>query len=458
MSADGSIGASAAQASAYDTLAPAALNPATLNPAALAGDLLAMAGFLLLLLAAFALALAHGAHARRRISLFLNGSALALGCVLLLTKFNLLAVADERLPLLRGATGLCAALAVLALWPSLKRLLKQNAESEQAATLPLLATPGGPLSLEDALGASGAVVFARTAKNTGEHTGESRECFRVPRPAEHNAALENWLNETTQQALGQPHPLTRSLQTTSAADAPQWYELTVKSGRLRNGEDGAIGCLLDVTRFRKAEADCRHMLQEATHRAKNLLTIIQSVTRMSAKTLGLPASAVEPFTARLQAIAMCYDLLVREEWEAVPLTDLLHSQLNHTLGNAAARASWSGPTLRLRPTAVQTLALAIHELAARAMLQGAMTNPAGRLRITWEETRMRDGNPGYRLIWQEIGHGPESPPDQRSFARDILERLTPRGLRGDVNASNTEDGFRWEVRFPATNTLPPREG
>ena len=413
------------------------------------GDLALLAGFLLTMLATFALALLHAPSPWRHVSVFLNGVALACGVGLLAAALQLIPVSMESLVVLRGAAGLFAGAAVLAVWPALAGLGEQAEHRRaRAPTLPLAATPGGPLSLEDALAGSGATVFAR-APDLNEH-------WTVPQGAA-SAPLQERIKAALQSAFARQTPVTEQFRADDAQDSPRWYELAVRPGRFSDGRTGAIGLLMDVTRFRKAEADCRHLLQEATHRTKNLLTIIQSVARMSAKTLGLPANAIEPFNARLQAIAMSYDLLVREDWEGVPLEDLLHSQLNHTLGNAAARANWSGPALRLKPTAVQTLALAFHELAAKAMTQGAMATPGGRLRIAWEDAAMRDGSAGYRLVWQELGHGPEATAEHRNYARDILERLTPRGLRGEVAASQTDEGFRWEVRFPASNVLPPQE-
>lgn len=445
---------------------PEAAHDMTVSAPAL-GNLIMLVGFLLTLLATFALALLHATQPWRHFSIFLNGIALACGVGLLAGEIALITVPADSLDLLRGAAGLFAAVAVLSLWPALVGLgARDNGRLANSGTqghalmggaamaLPLTATPGGPLSLEDALTGSGATIFARAPDLSERWSVPRLDDAAASPPA---APLLERIRTTLQNAFSRQAPVADRFRTDDPQGKPRWYELAVRPGRFSDGQNGAIGLLMDVTRHREAEAQTRHLLQEATHRTKNLLTIIQSVARMSAKTLGLPANAIEPFNARLQAIAMSYDLLVREEWDSVPLTDLLHSQLNHTLGNAAARASTSGPALRLRPTAVQTLALAFHELGAKAMVQGAMAAPGGRLRISWEDATMRDGSPGYRLVWQELGHGPDVPAEHRNYARDILERLTPRGLRGEVAASQTDEGFRWELRFPASNVMPPRQ-
>lgn len=296
-----------------------------------------LSGFLLALLATFALAVAHGEQPWRNISIFTNGMAMAAGVCLLLAELELIAAQPEGLALLRLGMGLFAAVSVAALWPALPGLVTR---------------------------------------------GEAR-------------------------------------------------------------------------RDSQSEIDYRSLLEESTHRTKNLLATIQSVARMSGRALDLAPVAAESFNARIQAISLTYDLLVRENWTAVPLGDLVQSQLNHALGNAAARASCAGPLLRLQPSAAHTLALALHELAARARAQGAMATPAGSLRIDWEEAALRDGSLGYRLIWQENGPAPATPPELNTFAPEIVERLAPRGLRGEVQTSLTDEGLRWELYFPASHVVVP---
>ena len=46
--------------------------------------------------------------------------------------------------------------------------------------------------------------------------------------------------------------------------------------------------------------------------------------------------------------------------------------------------SISGPKFLLDPTKAQTLALALHELAANAAKYGALSSASGRLSVAWE--------------------------------------------------------------------------
>ncbi|MCH8685848.1 sensor histidine kinase [Pedomonas mirosovicensis] len=427
-------------------------------------DLLILIGFLLALLATFALAVVHGRDHWKYVSIFFAGAALSCGCGLIIVQLGLIRASGLPLFLLQCAAGLFAMISVLTLWPALagaaatpnRSSARHNAPLEPG--LPLRTGPGGPLSLEDALSGIGATMFARgedlserwSTALPGEMVGDAA----LPSTS-FAATLKERISASFSSAFSRKEAVATNFQIEDARGNPRWYELTVQPGVFTDGQRGAVGCLFDVTRFRQPEAECRSLLQEATHRAKNLLTVIQSVVRMSAKTLNLPPATIEPFNARLQSVALAYDLLVREEWEGVALPDLLRSQLGHALGGAVSRASWSGPPLRLRPSAVQTLALAFHELAVKAEAQGALSLPEGSLRVWWETVSLKDGSEGYRLVWQETGGpAPDQTAERKTFSRDILERLTPRGLRGEVSSAYTEEGFRWEVRFPATNILP----
>lgn len=442
---------------------------------AVSGDILILVGFLLTLLAIVIVAMQHGRTGWKFVCVFFGCIALLSGCGLAMSELDLVQTGSLLMFRLQCAAGLSAILSTLALRPALAGVVpfagpgggtRQLAGAPPA--LPLRAGPGGALSLEDALRGTGAAVFAHAANLSvhwttplGEVSGSGENGIANSAPGASVSALSPLLRERVTEALrtalARNEAVATNFQLDDREGSPRWYELTIQPGVFADGERGAIGCLFDVTRFRRAEAHCRALLQETTHRAKNMLAVIQSVVRMSAKTLNVPPAAIEPFTARLQSVALAYDLLVREDWEGVTLPDLIRTQLNHALGNDASRATWSGPPLRLRPAAVQTLALALHELAVKAGAQGALTRPEGRLEIRWETGALKDGSPGYRLVWQENGGPvPERVGERKSFSRDILERLTPRGLRGEVSSTYAPDGtFHWEIRFPVSNVLSP---
>ncbi|MBL6079968.1 hypothetical protein JMJ56_18260 [Belnapia sp. T18] len=80
------------------------------------------------------------------------------------------------------------------------------------------------------------------------------------------------------------------------------------------------------------------------------------------------------------------------------------------------RSAIVGPSLRLRPEAVQPLSMVLHELATNAAKYGALSVPGGRLEVSWR----RDPPAGpLRLRWQEHD-GPPAP--RRGFGSTLIER------------------------------------
>jgi len=60
--------------------------------------------------------------------------------------------------------------------------------------------------------------------------------------------------------------------------------------------------------------------------------------------------------------------------------------------------------VHLRSRSIQTLALALHELATNAVKYGAIASPEGRLHIGWHVTENEDGtNQRLNIDWRESG-------------------------------------------------------
>ncbi len=97
----------------------------------------------------------------------------------------------------------------------------------------------------------------------------------------------------------------------------------------------------------------------------------------------------------------------------------------------------------LAPDTAQNLGLAFHELATNASKYGALADGEGRLAVTWRH----DGGE-VRILWQERGGPPVSPPDRRGFGRVLLERLVGATLNGTVTLDFRPTGVVCEIVFP----------
>jgi len=198
-------------------------------------------------------------------------------------------------------------------------------------------------------------------------------------------------------------------------------------------------------RLSKNAEHTRFLMREVLHRAKNQLTIIQSILR---QTLGRAANAQdfqESFVERLQGLAETQNLLVKESWEGAPVDELLYSHVKHFLPEIGDRIKLKGPKLRLRPEPAQNLGMVFHELASNAAKYGALKTLAGRIEIVWRTEGDR-----FEMIWRESGGPPVVQPIRKGFGTQVITRVAASALEGEVDVSFDPQGFSWRVSGSTT--------
>jgi two-component sensor histidine kinase len=210
---------------------------------------------------------------------------------------------------------------------------------------------------------------------------------------------------------------------------------------------GLTGAAVDVTERKANETHLRSLMREITHRSKNLLAVIQAMARQTARHAGSIEIFLEQFSARLQALATSHDLLVMEGWHGAPLHDLVRLQLAPYLEREDGRIAFDGPPVLLKPVAVQSLGLALHELASNAARHGALATPGGRVSIQWRRQPANEGS-GVELVWQETGGRSVAPPSHRGFGTLVIERHLARSLDAEVEFTFPPTGVRCRVQVP----------
>ena len=188
-----------------------------------------------------------------------------------------------------------------------------------------------------------------------------------------------------------------------------------------------------MTERREYEEHLAFTLRELSHRTKNMLAVVQGLTHMIARR----SDDIEDFETRfrgcIQALAYSHDLLVQHDWQGATLEELLRVQLAPFGGIDGGRFVAQGPEVYLRPQAMQSLGLILHELATNATKHGALSSPVGSVAIGWDaRARTR-----VRLTWQET---------RRAAGRAAAAQ----GLRpGGVRAHRGLARRRHRGRFPA---------
>jgi two-component system CheB/CheR fusion protein len=107
----------------------------------------------------------------------------------------------------------------------------------------------------------------------------------------------------------------------------------------------------------------------------------------------------------------------------------------------------SGPAVRFQPKAAETLALAVHELATNAIKYGALSQPSGRVDVSW---RIEDAVDSAELIfeWREKGGPKIEPPRRKGFGTELLEKTLAFELKGKTALAYNPSGLHCTIAIP----------
>jgi two-component system, chemotaxis family, CheB/CheR fusion protein len=209
---------------------------------------------------------------------------------------------------------------------------------------------------------------------------------------------------------------------------------------------GAINCFYDITERKRAEQRQSLLVDELNHRVKNTLAAVQSIAARSLK----GASDVEhrkTFEQRLMALSQTHDLLSRDHWKSVSLSELLLQELMPYRDETDMRFAVEGADFLLEPKAALALAMAFHELATNAAKYGAFAKPEGRLRVGWEVVKASE--PGaLRLKWTETGGPPVRKRERKGFGSTVIERGLMLELEAEVHLDFDPSGLVCTIELP----------
>lgn len=224
----------------------------------------------------------------------------------------------------------------------------------------------------------------------------------------------------------------------------RWCLGTAVAARDAAGRISRIrGITMDITERKEAE-DCQSLLaREVDHRAKNALAVVHAIVSLTR------ADDIEQFSAavegRIHALARAHGLLSDSRWRGAKIADLVQGELAPLRTADLERIRMSGRSLTLHPSAVQALALAVHELADNAVRHGALSAPFGSVHVAWEQH-----GDELALQWSEFG-GPQ--PQEGLFQKEglgmrIIRASVETQLRGAVMCDWRPEGLLCFIRVP----------
>ncbi|WP_112310412.1 response regulator [Pseudogemmobacter bohemicus] len=194
--------------------------------------------------------------------------------------------------------------------------------------------------------------------------------------------------------------------------------------------------VLETTERHQAEKVRALLVGELNHRIKNTLANVQAIMRQTLRTSSTLPEFNQRFSGRLQALARAHSILSDVTWSKASLGQLVRDQIEAgTLDRDCIDVS--GPEVALSPEVTLRLALILHELGTNAAKYGALSQPSGRVALSWSI-----GAEGLNVTWQEAGGPAVTAPTRRGFGSDLIRNGVGDGL---VEVDWRQSGVVWRI-------------
>jgi PAS domain S-box-containing protein len=229
------------------------------------------------------------------------------------------------------------------------------------------------------------------------------------------------------------------------------------TGKRRKFHDYDVSFLTAVANvvagaIQRRQLDQRHelMIRELRHRSGNLFSQLLALFSQTAKNSRSVSDLVSKYEARVLALASAHRLITEGGWKSTSLNELLNTLLAPFLD----RISFNGPNVFLEPDPTFGLSMAVHELATNASKHGSLSDPAGRVDLTWSVGRTQQGLT-LVLDWKE-SRGPAPKRSRRpGFGSRLINMVIERQLNGQVQQSFGSRGLDVTLTVPLTHERWP---
>lgn len=213
----------------------------------------------------------------------------------------------------------------------------------------------------------------------------------------------------------------------------RWYDMRMRPYRTVDDKiDGVVITFVEVSErhqveqaLRQGEERQRLLLNELSHRIRNILAVIQAIARHTLREDLSKDELIEKFEGRLSALAASHSLLVESDWEGADLAQLAHQRLDVFAADRKSRIKIEGEPVRLPPDLATPFGLILHELATNAAKYGALSAPSGTIAATWTIGRRANRERVLKFEWSEAGGPAVRPPSSGGFGTALIESAVP---------------------------------
>ena len=209
-----------------------------------------------------------------------------------------------------------------------------------------------------------------------------------------------------------------------------------------------VGSASDITEQKLAEQHKELLADEMRHRARNLVSIVQAIGRMSRPKNQPEANKyIDTFMGRLLTLLNTGGIVLSSASRNADLEAVVNATLAPFRNESGPlRITTGGPAVALLERTVGGLALAIHELATNALKYGALSGETGTASLTWMVSD-QDTKRQFTMEWNEVGGPPVSVPSSEGFGGMVIRQSVAREADGRVTIDYLPDGLRCRLEF-----------
>lgn len=228
-----------------------------------------------------------------------------------------------------------------------------------------------------------------------------------------------------------------------------WCVANSRAFKTTSGLMQFASSVIDISARKEAEMRRDDLVRELAHRVRNTVQLTASLARQTAKSARTVEDYDRRFQERLAALKAAQDSLFETSWGEVLLTDLAARTLAPFTATHGARLKVELTNLRLNAQQAQTMAIALHELAANSSVHGALAHEG----TATLRGRLKRGDEGVALIleWEDHNPKPVVKPKRRGFGTQVLQSLLPGQFSGRADILWNREGFLYRAELPVSH-------
>ena len=243
-------------------------------------------------------------------------------------------------------------------------------------------------------------------------------------------------------AVESGHPYAAEFRFVKPSGEVIWLAAQGEVSTTETGERVLVGVNLDVTAQQIALERANLVAHEMNHRVKNILAIVSSIFRATARGAEDVDALRGAFLTRLDALTALNDVVLRSGGDAADLSTLVASVLRPATQD---KLRVDIAPMALNGSAAQTVALVLGELMTNAIKYGGLAEKG-------EGVALQIATDGevMRLSWIETaGYPVQAPTKTNGFGMKVLTALTAATFSGRPTLTWRPTGLAFTCEWPA---------